>query len=617
MNRSISTSLAVTAALLIHLGIGPAPAEAGDPGLVCEKIAGLSLVKCAKKIAGIQRKCFKKNGAICDQADPDIVKALNQLSTKVTKKCGDDATVQSAGFPSLTLSSLVARLQSSCIAETESLVARTYGGPQGAAWADAGDDGKKCLDAMIKSGSKVLAGNAKAQMKCIDKQRKNGNCDTAKTAAKIAKLESKASAKIDKKCTMTPPESLITISTDEFVARAAAQSRCMAAIAHPDVSPLQLDCGPRAGIPVPARGTYTQVVLDQATWGTRCGDGSSYAFQLRLAPAGHPVENIVLQMQGGGVCIFPAQCAGVGADLFEALSDGPETSGIMSNDTGVSPFANWTKVYLPYCTQDVFIGGGATNDFTSQGGPVVERYGAINTRAALRYLRDVIWNVLDQDSEGYRPDRINMLFGGTSAGGFGTLYNYHYVLDDLQWIHTSAWPDASLALDSGDPLFSIVNLGAIAIPSWASGPFLPPYCFASNCAEGEAVYAASAARLKREPEQQFLVLSNQVDDTQVSTTFFPSSVAWTNKMRQSYCDTAGTNGLHYFLTPIASSTHVIATRQDIYTGTSPAESVVDGIVMRDWLSNAMTDPDNVPDAVSEGNLTTAISGVDAFPCAID
>ncbi len=615
MGNRISKGASIVLALVMQVTGTVGAAKASD-ALRCERAAGLSLAKCAKKVAGIQRDCFRKGGGICDHADPEIVAALSKLTSKVTKKCVDDATVQSTGYPALTLTALLDRLEASCLAETESLVARVYGGPHGAAWAGADDDGKKCIDTLMKTGRKVLFGTAKARMKCVNKQRKKGNCDLTKTNAKVTKLETKAIAKIDKKCSDQAPETLVTLTSSQFIERATEQGECMTAIAHPDVTPLSLDCGPRTAVPAPPRGSYTQVVLDHATWGTRCGDGSDYAFQIRLAPEGHPVENVVVQMQGGGVCIFPAQCASVGANLFEALSDGPETKGIMSNDELVNPFANWTKLYLPYCTQDVFIGGGTTEDFTGTGGPVIERYGAINVRAALRYLRDVLWRELDEDSEGYRNDRINMLFGGTSAGGFGTLYNYHYVLDDLQWIHSTAWPDAALGLDSGG-VVSIVNLGAIAIPAWGSGPYLPPYCFGSTCAEGEKVYATAAPRLKREPRQQFLVLSNQVDSTQVSTTFFPNSPSWINKMRQSYCDTAGTNGLHYFLTPITTSTHVIATKEALFTGSSPAESVVDGIVMRDWLANAVTDPDNVPDAVAEGTLATSISGVNPFPCTVD
>jgi hypothetical protein len=135
---------------------------------------------------------------------------------------------------------------------------------------------------------------------------------------------------------------------------------------------------------------------------------------------------------------------------------------------------------------------------------------------------------------------------------------------------------------------------------------------ATNGGVGPVIYAASAPRLKAVPEQQFLVLSNQVDQTQVNTTFFDDLPTWINTMRQSYCDTAGTNGLRYFLPAITASTHVIATRQNLFTG-----EAVDGIVMRDWLNLAMTDPDALPDAVEEGTLVTDYPGVNAFPCTID
>ncbi len=592
-----------------------APASAADPALTCEKTAGLSLFKCVKKVAGFQRKCFKKNDAECGSDDPKIVKALDKLSAKVSKKCPSDAVVQQSGYAALTVPSLIARLQTACLAESDSLVARTYGGPHGAVWDAANDERRSCLDKVFNEGRKYLGGAAKTQMKCVDKQRKSGNCDLAKTQAKLDKLRTKAFDKIEAACSGEQLQAVIALFPNQYLDRVSAQAACMTAISHADVAPLDLDCGPRDAVPTIPRGEYTQIVLDQADWESKCGHGGDYAFWIRPAPAGHPVENVVLQMQGGGVCLNDSGCGNASSGLFEALNDNPSQSGIMSNDTNTSPFANWTKVFLPYCTQDVFIGGGVVNDFNSG---AVHRFGAVNTRVALRYLRDVLWRLMDEDSEGYRSDRIKMLFGGTSAGAFGTLYNYHYVLDDLQWIHTSAWPDAGLALDNGQAL-GVANLGLIftggpgaPFYGWLARPFLPPYCFAGACGVGPTVYTVSAPRLKREPEQQFLVLSNQVDNTQVNTTFFSSAGAWINTLRQSYCDTKDTTGLRYFLPAITSSTHVIATKTNLYTG-----QAVDGIVMRDWLDAAMSDPDNVPDAVEEGSLVGSISGVNAFPCSID
>ena len=95
--------------------------------------------------------------------------------------------------------------------------------------------------------------------------------------------------------------------------------------------PLELDCGPRDEVAAAPRGEYIQVVLDESVWGTRCGDGSPFAFWLRLAPEGEPVENVVVGMQGGGVCIFAEDCSTRPADLFEAMNDQPLPTGTMSN----------------------------------------------------------------------------------------------------------------------------------------------------------------------------------------------------------------------------------------------------------------------------------------------
>ena len=607
---------AFTGAILIGALLNAGGAHAADPALLCEKLAGKSVVACVKKVGKRQGKCFATDGHACASNDADIVKALDKLAAKIAKKCPSNAVVQAAGYgPAMTTAGLTARLKSQCRADAASLAARGFGGPQGAALALQDDAGRACLITAHTQALKLLTGQAKAQNACVDKQRKSGNCDAAATAAKIADLESKVTEKIGAACGTTATlAAKVTLPTPDYLARAAAQARCLTAMAHPNVAPLALDCGPRAELIATPRGTYVQVVLNQAETGAVCGDGSQYAFWIRLAPTGQPVEKIVLQMQGGGVCLGGNDCPGVNPGLFEAMSDLPEQNGIMSNDPMASPFADWTKVYLPYCNQDIFIGGGTVGVFP---GITVRRAGALNVRAALRYVRDVLWGELDATTaDGYYPDKIRMLFGGTSAGGFGTLYNYHYVLDDLQWVHTSAWPDAALALDTGAPI-SIVILGGLLtsdVPplGWHSIPYLPPYCFAADCVVGPIIYETSAPRLKAVPEQQFLVLSNQVDNTQASTTVFPSLVSWINTMRQSYCDTMGTNGLHYFLPAITASTHVIAVRPTVY-GAHP----VDGILLRDWLAQAMSAPDTLVDAVEEGTLVTDYPGVNPFPCTID
>ena len=65
------------------------------------------------------------------------------------------------------------------------------------------------------------------------------------------------------------------------------------------------------------------------------------------------------------ICLFEDGCKSRFASnpqLFNAQDGLPLGGGIVSDELD-NPFANWTKVYLPYCNQDVFIGGGVVESF--------------------------------------------------------------------------------------------------------------------------------------------------------------------------------------------------------------------------------------------------------------
>jgi hypothetical protein len=577
----------------------------------CEAMAADGLRACVQRWNEAERRCYLETGAACPEADADVVGAMDEVSSAIADGCPDAAAVRAAGYgPMFTPEALRLRLTEECRDETASLSARTFGGPQGVVVGSADATIRACLTAAHQGGTRLLTEGQQLYDDCVAAERSGDGCDGVATGTAAASLESEVEGQVDAACESL--ESVIALDAASYAARAAVQSRCLAATAHPDHAPLTLDCGPRDGLIDAPRGQYVQVVLDEATYGTRCGDGSSFAFWLRLAPEGEPVERVVVGLQGGGVCISD-DCNGIDPDLFEAMSDQPLDTGPLSNDPAVSPFAAWTKVYLPYCNQDVFAGGGTTSTFSEV---TVHRFGAINVRAAMRYVRDVVWRELDRSTEeGYRPDRMRVLFGGFSAGGFGTIYNYHYLLDDLQWAHTAAYPDAGLALDNGQPL-GVGNLGLILIADtpplgWGSLHYLPPYCFATNCGVGPVLLHATAPRLKAVPEQQFMILSNQVDETQQQTTFFSTLPDWINAMRASYCDTHDLNGVQYFLPAIPENTHVISPRNELYTARA-----VDGEVMRDWLAGAFSDPDGVADRAEEGTLVDAFPGVMPFPCPV-
>jgi hypothetical protein len=383
------------------------------------------------------------------------------------------------------------------------------------------------------------------------------------------------------------------------------------AAGHADTGSLGLTCGPSSAEFDAPRGEYVRVVVDGTRWGTMCGDGSDYAFWVRLAPEGERLDRIVIGLQGGGVCLFEADCTSrLASDpgLFTAMDDEPVEIAIASNDPAESPFANWTKVYLPYCTQDVFTGGGVVEQL---GQLAVPRYGGVNLRAAIQMVRNVIWKQMDAEGgAGFRPDELIALFGGWSAGGYGTMYNYHWLLDDLQWPRTAAFPDAGMALDNGS-LLGVRGLGPVKIPAWGVLHNLPPYCFAGECSVGSVIYNAIAPRLKQVPEQQFLVLSNQKDNTQQRDAFFDDEAFFINTMRREYCNNKGLNGINFYLTGVSDrSVHVVSLRPELWAGAVGGES------MRDWFWRAVTDPDTIESRAQERDFVEVIPGVEPFPCEV-
>ncbi len=580
----------------------------GTPSAPCAVGAPDALRVCLGEVSAAIGTCYSDTDSPCASDDANIAAALSALEQSVQASCAD------AEFGSLTVESLVGRLQNSCSSEASSLGWRTYGGPQGAVWATADSASQSCLQTAYTSASTMVDIALLAINACLAE----GDCSTVDTERQA--LVDTAVSEIEGACGSL--EELIAVNPAIYVDRAVHQVDCITATGHADTGSLALSCGPSNTDFEPTRGEYVQIVVDGDKWGTLCGDGSPYAFQVRLAPEGERLDRVIVGLQGGGVCAFESDCvprfeSRLDGDnnLFNAMDDEATGSGIASDDPAESPFANWTKVYLPYCNQDVFAGGGVTEDLNTLQLP---RYGSVNMRAAVQMVRDVIWKLMDAEGgNGFRPDEIIALFGGWSAGGYGALYNYHWFLDDLQWPRTAAFPDAGGALDNGQ-ILGVAGLGLLKIPGWGMLPNLPPYCFVGDCALGPVLYEAISPRLKQVPEQQMLIVSNQFDDTQRRDAFFAGDegeefwqAQWFNTMRQAYCDTKDLNGINYYYTSVsAESTHVVTLRPELWAGT------VAGEVMRDWFLRAVTDPDTIESRTEEGDFVTLFPGVEPYPCSI-
>jgi Pectinacetylesterase len=596
--RIRAKQLLLSIAVLAAAAAGCSNSSSGGDG-TCAQAAPEALRVCLGEFGTVLRSCFTETGAPCRNDDAGLEAALAKLAATVTASCSDGA------FGALSADALVGRLRNACSSEASSLAWRTYGGPQGAVWPKADGGARDCLTAAHEAAARLLDGSLTAIDDCLA----SGACDTAGLAAERRALADAALSEVESSC--DDLSALVAVDPATYVARAAHQADCIAATGHADTGSLDLGCGPASAEFDPPRGEYVQVVVDAERWGTMCGDGSDYAFWVRLAPEGERLDRVIIGLQGGGVCLFEDDCAArmvSDPDLFMATDDAPLEFGIGSNDPAESPFASWTKVYLPYCNQDVFAGGGVVEQL---GSVSVPRYGAVNLRAAIEMVRNVLWKRMDADGgAGFRPDELIALFGGWSAGGYGSLYNYHWLLDDLQWPRTAAFPDAGLALDNGS-LLGVRGLGPVKIPAWGALHNLPPYCFAGDCAVGEVIFGAIAPRLRQVPEQQMLLLSNQKDNTQERDAFFEDEAFFINTMRRTYCGSKGLNGIHFYLTGVSDrSVHVVSIRPELWT------AAVGGEVMRDWFWRAVTQPDTLQSRAEEGNFVEVIPGVEPFPCPV-
>jgi len=563
---------------------------------------------CIRDMNAAARACYADGGTACASDDADFAEALSFLEHAVEQSCVDGELF------SLSKDDLVGRLEYACQSNADAIAWRTFGGPQGAVWSGApagacsgGSTADAEKQACLLAAHKTVSNYVDNTLRIINKCLAGENCDANSVEAQVQANATAAANAIANECSAL--DKLIAVSPETYVDRASDQVDCIVPTAHTDVAPLQPQCGPSNVDHQVARGEWTQLVLDGEKWGTMCGDGSQFALWIRPAPEGEPLDRVIVGLQGGGVCLFEDDCrARLDGHLFNAMDDDPYGGGLVDTTNANNPFKDWTMVYLPYCNQDVFAGGGVIEQFSDF---TVARYGAVNLRAGVRVVRDIIWKTMDEEGgKGYRPDELIALLGGWSAGGYGTMYNYHWMLDDLLWQRTAAFPDAGCGLDNGE-LLGVRILGFTKIPAWGALPNLPPYCFSGNCAVGPDNYLAISPRLKQVPEQQYLILSNQKDNTQQGDAFFADEAVWIDAIRKAYCDTKDLNGIQWYLTSDSeNSVHVVSIRDEFYYGEVAGERMVD------WFWRAVTDPDSVTDRAEEGNFTTDIPGSHPFPCAL-
>ena len=221
---------------------------------------------------------------------------------------------------------------------------------------------------------------------------------------------------------------------------------------------------------------------DNWTWipipGAYCADGSPTG--LGINPhAG--ASQLMIYLAGGGMCFdyttcFVAKTASnldgfTATDLAGDISELDDQPGGLNRSNADNPFKDWNYVVLPYCTGDIFAGTQLQTYYDPLGGAhTMDHVGHLNIEA---YLQVVVPTFIDSTTQ--------VIFGGSSAGGFGALINYY--------LAAQAFAPAPVYLidDSGPPMrdpYLATSLLATIWSAWGMGAAVPPGCTSCTVANG-------------------------------------------------------------------------------------------------------------------------------------
>jgi len=182
----------------------------------------------------------------------------------------------------------------------------------------------------------------------------------------------------------------------------------------------------------------------------KCNDGTTAVYYRAPVENSQNPKKMLIYLQGGGYCIpgsplydvtnCDIRCttentlctASTDPDL--ELTDTSLGDNIGSNDQTKNPaFYDFTKVFVPYCSSDVYSG---TKDASADTGNLVF-HGKYIIQSI---IADLIKNTWITEAE-------QVVLIGTSAGAVGTEYNCDYLADELQKVNPNI--DVKCVSDSG------------------------------------------------------------------------------------------------------------------------------------------------------------------------
>jgi hypothetical protein len=306
--------------------------------------------------------------------------------------------------------------------------------------------------------------------------------------------------------------------------------------------------------------------------GTICSQGTPYSFFYRPGNT----EKLLVHFQGGGACWMYSNCDLKQRPTYDPAldpKDDPQPTGIFDFANPANPFADFTVLFVPYCTADVHLGNRtvtysapASATQADNGAPAsvqIHHKGYSNAQDALRWLYERV-----------KAPRT-VFVTGESAGAIASSFYADRLAEQYQKAQIIQLGDCAGGYRAAAVPKLLEGWGATAMMRG-----FPSYVQADpGKLNFETLYTAAA---RNHPAIKLAQFNTAEDETQV---FFLSLVGVPNAvlpqlLEQNYADIrAVAPGFRTFTAP--GKVHVILRRPEFYSVQA------NGVRLRDWVTNLL------------------------------
>jgi hypothetical protein len=299
-----------------------------------------------------------------------------------------------------------------------------------------------------------------------------------------------------------------------------------------------------------------------------CGDGSSTGIGVNLTQRS---SRVLIYLEGGGACWDAFTCytlqtaanfsTGFSASDFANLTTGLPTGSFFDRNDSTNPFKDYSYVFVPYCTGDIHAG----NNVATYGAQQGHHVGFANMTAYLARLVPTF------------PTADRIILAGSSAGGFGALFNWYQTQQQFGAIRVDLIDDSGTLMPADVPAH---GYEATQRASWNLAATTPAGC--TGCAtDYDAIIGFTAQAF---PHQRAAFLSYTQDSvlpqfSGITATQFSAGLSeQETTLYDSYPN------IHFF-SKVASG-HVLWTTPDLTQDTVTVRTFLDQMVTDDpnWAS---------------------------------